>query len=399
MSRLPRMRRLTSLSAAAIPTATPSSLSSSLHRAPLAARRAISSTCASRGKNTDWVRGKLWKGEAPGPEDPYTQRIEPDGNDAPPSTLPEEALKVQRRDKTPAAVRNSRLVLPPRRSEAATEKELAASDPSYTPATDAQELSEVSRLSAWWDEEGHWGEESQFRGFGASDKVVDRAVVEVYLRQAVVEVLALQQTGVLSEWATRKWRRGSRAELDQVLTAKIDVQDGRATLTGDVAAATTAIAQNLAPKDGEEDETQLSEDDRITAGEAREMVKTWDSAWHGLVLNDQMKFALRKRLYQITGNLVPDAKLGAAVTVKHLLTLASKQPPPKKLAELLGRRSDVHQLANVKVHSRKVGPVEKETAVGRWKVIEEELTKRGLPVLGTAGLTKHKELHWLKGKA
>lgn len=96
---------------------------------------------------------------------------------------------------------------------------------------------------------------------------------------------------------------------------------------------------------------------------------------------------------------MPDAKLGAAVTVKHLLTLASKQPPPKKLAELLGRRSDVHQLANVKVHSRKVGPVEKETAVGRWKVIEEELTKRGLPVLGTAGLTKHKELHWLKGKA
>lgn len=266
----------------------------------MAARRAISSTCASRGKNTDWVRGKLWKGEAPGPEDPYTQRIEPnDDNDAaPPSTLPEEALTVPRRDKTPAAVRNSRLVLPPRRSEAATEKELAASDPSYTPATDAQELGEVSRLSAWWDEEGHWGEESQFRGFGASDKVVDRAVVEVYLRQAVVEVLALQQSGALSEWATKKWRRGgSRAELDQVLAAKIEVQDGRATLTGDAAATTTttaaAIAQNLVPRDGEEDDAQLSEDDRITAGEAREMVKTWDSAWHSLVLNDQMKFAVR----------------------------------------------------------------------------------------------------------
>ncbi|KAG5985998.1 hypothetical protein E4U43_005744, partial [Claviceps pusilla] len=90
--------------------------------------------------------------------------------------------------------------------------------------------------------------------------------------------------------------------------------------------------------------------------------------------------------------------LGAARTVKHLLTLVVKKPAPQKLAEVLERRSDIQQLANIKVHSRKIGPIERETSVGRWKVIEEELTKRGLPVTGTAGLSKNKERDWITGK-
>jgi hypothetical protein len=31
-------------------------------------------------------------------------------------------------------------------------------------------------------------------------------------------------------------------------------------------------------------------------------------------------------------------------------------------------------------------------------VIEEELTKRGLPITGTAGLSKNKERDWITGK-
>lgn len=78
--------------------------------------------------------------------------------------------------------------------------------------------------------------------------------------------------------------------------------------------------------------------------------------------------------------------------------MATKQPKPQKLAEALERRNDLQQLGNVKIHSRKIGPIEKETAVGRWKVIEEELTKRGLPVTGTDGLSKNKERDWISGK-
>ncbi|EFZ02764.1 Ribosomal protein L50, mitochondria [Metarhizium robertsii ARSEF 23] len=359
---------------------------SSAPRAPFVACRAVSTTRAARSKNTEWVRKKLWKGEAPGLEDPYTQRPEPED----PSNLPEEALEFQpRTDKTPAAVLESRLTLPPKRTEAASEKELASSDPTYVPATEAEGLEEIGALNTWWYQEGHWGEESEFRGFGSAEKVVDKDVVEVYLRQAVVEALALRETGAFSQWATKKWREGPRSELDQVLAAEIQVQGSQASLKGDVA----AIAQNLT---AESDEMEATE--RIRPEEAREMLKTWDASWKGLVLDDQLKFALRKRLYQLTGTLIADAKLGAAHTVRHVLTLASKKSQPKKLAELLETRSDVQELANVKVHSRKIGPIDKETALGRWKVIEEELTKRGLPVTGTAGMSKNKERDWISGK-
>ena len=69
-----------------------------------------------------------------------------------------------------------------------------------------------------------------------------------------------------------------------------------------------------------------------------------------------------------------------------------------KLASLLQSRSELPTLPNVTLHSRKVTPIDKEIAVGRWKVVEEELKKRGLPVTGTAGLGKNKERDWLSGK-
>jgi hypothetical protein len=85
--------------------------------------------------------------------------------------------------------------------------------------------------------------------------------------------------------------------------------------------------------------------------------------------------------------------------VKHLLTVASKQPKPTKLAKLLETRQDVSQLQNLKVHGRRVTPIDKEQAVGRWKVIKEELEKRGLPVTGTGGLPGHKERDWIRQDA
>ncbi|OAA50619.1 Ribosomal protein L50, mitochondria [Metarhizium rileyi] len=379
MPRLPHLRSLTSRLATATPSPTP-------YRTPFAACRAISTTRVTRGKNTEWVRGKLWKDEAPGSEDPYTQRAEPED----PSNLPEEALRFQHRpDKTPRPVLESRLTLPPKRTEAVSEKEVNSSDPTYVPATEAEGLEEIGALNTWWDQDGHWGEESEFRGFGSPEKIVDKDVVEVYLRQAVVEALALRETGAFPEWATKKWREGPRSELDQVLAVDVQVQGSQPLLKGDV----SAIVQNLTAEDNEMKTTE-----KIFPEEAREMVKTWDASWKNIVLDDQLKFALRKRLYQLTGTLIADSKLGAACTVKHVLTLAVKKPQAKKLAELLETRSDIQNLGNVKVHSRKIGPIEKETALGRWKVIEEELTKRGLPITGTGGMSRNKERDWISGK-
>ncbi|KAL7797210.1 hypothetical protein V8C37DRAFT_370348 [Trichoderma ceciliae] len=380
MARITRLRRLQSLQFAA-----PSQCAAS--RPSFAAARAISTTRPSQSKNTEWIRGKLWKDEAPGPADPYTQRLEPEAQ----SNLPEEALESRpRQDKTPAVVRDSRLTLPSRRTEAATEMAVQSSDPTYVPATEAEGLEEIKPLSTWWEQPGHWGEESAFKGFGSTDRVVEKEVLEVYLRRAVVEALALQQTGVFSEWATKKWSDGgSRGELEQALALQVEVQDGKATLKGNA----SSVAETLTSESQEVESTA-----RISAEEAKEMTKSWDPAWKDIALDNSLRFALRKRLYQLTGILIPDAKLAAANSTKHILTLAARDPRPLKLAQMLEKRSAFSELANVTVHDRKIGPIDKEVAVGRWKVIEEELKKRDLPATGYGNAGKNKERDWLTGK-
>lgn len=77
--------------------------------------------------------------------------------------------------------------------------------------------------------------------------------------------------------------------------------------------------------------------------------------------------------------------------------MASKQPKPKKLAEILQEETSFSELSNVKLHSKKIGAIDREVEIGRWKVIEEELKKRDLPVTGTADLPGHKEKKWMRG--
>jgi hypothetical protein len=100
----------------------------------------------------------------------------------------------------------------------------------------------------------------------------------------------------------------------------------------------------------------------------------------------------------LTGNLIPDAKLGAVSTIQHLLTLGGKAPKAERLFDELEEKGRLQSLSNVKVHGRKIGAIDKEVAVGRWKVIEEELRKRGLPVTGIADMPKNKEHDWLTDK-
>lgn len=80
------------------------------------------------------------------------------------------------------------------------------------------------------------------------------------------------------------------------------------------------------------------------------------------------------------------------------LSVLVKPPPPKKLAELLERKGELPSLPNVKVYPRRVTPVDKEKMVGRWKVIVNELQKRDLPVIGTAGYSKTAEKKWAQAK-
>lgn len=272
MPRIPRVRRLQSLHRAITqPTGAP--------RASFAAARCLSTTTPSSSKNTEWVRGKLWKGDAPGAADPYTQRAEVEGV----SNLPQEALeRTTAGDKTPGPVRSTRLPLPPRRAEATIEKEVQENDSSYVQATSIEGLEQIPALYEWWDQPGHWGEESAFKGFAATEKIMDRDIVEVHLRRALVEALALQQAGV-GQWATKKWREGSRGDMDAALALDVVAQDGSASLQGNAA----AVAESLM---GEADAIEPSE--AITAEEAREIAKSWDPSWKSILVNDELKFAV-----------------------------------------------------------------------------------------------------------
>lgn len=251
--------------------------------------RSLSTTCVARGKNTDWLRKKLWKGQAPGPADPYTQRVVPEDT----SNLPDEALDVQQQAEysMPQELLDSRVPLPPQRTEAATETQLTSNDPTYVPATTIDGLEEIPSLDKWWEQPGNWGDESVFRGFASTEKVMDRSVTELYLRQALVEVLALQETGALSEWTTKKWRQGSISDLEMKLAAEIVVKDGIASIKGDVAAIADSVTSDV-----QQSEQALT----ITSEQAQQVLQPDNGSWKETTLNTQFKFAVSICRYHFT---------------------------------------------------------------------------------------------------
>jgi hypothetical protein len=104
-----------------------------------------------------------------------------------------------------------------------------------------------------------------------------------------------------------------------------------------------------------------------------------------------------KRIQKLTGQIIPDGKLVGVKTIGALVARVIKPPKAKKLAEEIQAKGDLLELPNVQVYPRRLTPVDKENMVGRWKLIEGELQKRGLPVLGTGGHRKAVEKSWLKG--
>ncbi|KAF4447482.1 hypothetical protein F53441_8966 [Fusarium austroafricanum] len=379
MPRIPRVGALASFPSTVVP----------VNRVPFVARAAFSTTPGyAIDKKAEWLRKQLWKGDAPGPADPYNERVEPEET----SNLPDEAQDLSHVDRRPYPVRNTRLVLPPSHSEALTEKEIESVSTEYTPATTIDDLEEIAPVKTWWDQPGHWGEESEFQGFGNANRVEDGAVLEIYLRQALVEALSYEQRGLLKEYTTKKWPLGDRAHLDRTLSVGIRFKDGKPLLSTHWSVVTEKLKAQPA---------EIEEKVEISAEEAQQMVNALDPSWKTATLDDDhLKFAIRKRLYQLTGHFIPDVKVAAARTPQELITVAlTFAKRGKKLAEVLEDQKALFALPNVKVHDKRITPIDREVSVGRWKVIEEELRKRDLPVTGTGKYGKNKERDWLTGKA
>lgn len=129
-----------------------------------------------------------------------------------------------------------------------------------------------------------------------------------------------------------------------------------------------------------------------------------DPTWLNISLQDPaLKFAVRppappaidisnptdnsqiiKRITQLTGTRIPDPTIQQTHNVKLLLHHLATPPKPKILADVLSADSKLTGLPNVRLLERRFTPVDREKEVGRWKVIERELERRGLPVTGNA---------------
>lgn len=88
---------------------------------------------------------------------------------------------------------------------------------------------------------------------------------------------------------------------------------------------------------------------------------------------------------QLTGLRIPDAAIMPAKTVKGLLAHLVKPPKPRKLVDALQQKEELMNIPNVSIYANRVTPIDKHKSVGRWKVIEQQLTERGLPVTGHEG--------------
>ncbi|KAK8171221.1 hypothetical protein BKA80DRAFT_306003 [Phyllosticta citrichinensis] len=109
-------------------------------------------------------------------------------------------------------------------------------------------------------------------------------------------------------------------------------------------------------------------------------------AWFDASLRDPgFKFQVAKRFLKATGIPVSDIALQQSNdpglllhSIKNQINVTKKE----KLAETLKNSSRFQKLTNVKIVDRRVTPIDKEKEVGRWKLIEDELLERGLPVTG-----------------
>ncbi|KAG8169413.1 hypothetical protein KVR01_000158 [Diaporthe batatas] len=304
------------------------------------------------------------------------------------------------------------LVLPPADvAVAPREDELEADGVRYEPAGSARGLEVVGGLGGWFQRDEHWGASKRYAGFAPSRRVDDASLLELNVRRAVAEALAVAAAGAGAGAGagnseaplslTGLWERGGREEAERALGLRLEVRADGA--VGVVAAEAEGVARALrwdpdapgaaAAGPGEEVGAQ-----QFSAEEAREIVQSWDKGWKDISLHDvQLKFAVTKRILQLTGHAVPDSKLLSVHTAGQLVALLVKPEPPTRVAEALEQQGRLAGLANVRVHATRRTPVHKHQEVGRWKVIVEELERRKMPATGDGGIGRFVEDKWLRG--
>ncbi|KAL2265986.1 hypothetical protein VTJ83DRAFT_5338 [Remersonia thermophila] len=294
-------------------------------------------------------------------------------------------------------------------------------DATYRPAETADGLEEVGGLADWWDKPEHWGPKgaaeyvrSVVGWFGPVEKVTDPALLEVLVKRAVVEALAVARSA--------KGRSlEARAEVEQVFAhtangayklqdiVAVSIQPSGsevATLEKAEAARVWDVLRGAVPPDGaagqaKKKKKRLLQRTLVRPEHAQELIDSpsWDKGWKKAVLRNAVaKFWAAKRIQQLTGHHIADSKLIGDVTVGAILKMLEEPVKPPKLAELLQNKAAFEGLPNVRVFPRRVTPIDKDKMEGRWKIITRELKERDLPIIGTGGYSGAVEKRWVEGK-
>lgn len=187
------------------------------------------------------------------------------------------------------------IVVPPEFSYAPAPKE--AGD--YVPAQTAEGLEEVGGLEGWWDVEGHLGEADRLRVFSerVGAKVTEPSVLEVLVRQAVVEGLVVQGKG--GELLMGRWGALDKGAMVRAGGVEVQVSEaGDVTLTGDLGAVLEGLKkeEEVAAEEPvvEKEAAEPAPEELLTAEDAGEMIKSWDYTWRKVPLTDSsLKFAVR----------------------------------------------------------------------------------------------------------
>jgi len=352
---------------------------------------------------TERVRQRIWGTDAPpGLEDPYGDKSVFD--------------RTKQRAKEEEA------------EDRRTRKEAARPDPStYEPASTWDGLESVGGFGQWWKD--NWDPDNQFLGFLPAEIVKDPDEVTAALRRAVVEVFSLQQAGMAiqdistaapGEDLTKEVQispaaRGAMLQfsqevlLDQIIKSLAPVVEDETAVKGDPTESEEDVAADRSTVDPLHPDTiipaavdETSEKENPTASEEdvaadrstvtgpqmtyEDLVASWDPSWLQISLeNPEVKFAVMKRTMQLTGLRIPDSAIKPSKTVQALLAHLVKPPKPRKLIDTLQQKEELLNLPNVSVYGKRITPIDKHKSVGRWKVIEQELIERGLPVTGHGG--------------
>lgn len=254
------------------------------------------STSATRSGVTDGLRKKLWKGEAPGPKDPYKkqdskqdprmQYLERNQGPLPPEIkqLAEEYFAEGGRRHGGRKVR-----VPGKRTEAAAEDDVKGADSTYVPATHISELDAVPLVKEWFDDPTNMGAGNGFHGFApAKGRVITQPdIIKAHVWQALAEALCMRDAGRSARGVSKRLRVPSAALLDKVMQIEIEVLHGQAKIKD--AQAAKAIADELRPMPGD----SAHGEPIMSLEKAKKVLETAGEGWTDIILAEDVKFIVR----------------------------------------------------------------------------------------------------------